>query len=175
MAKIYNTFTNVATGDPLPATTFNNLLTNVANYRVPPVVITSGINTSQSIANTTDTYLQWTGTPGVDTDSFWSSGANTRFTCNTAGIYQVNAAFQINSNAVSVLYINITLNGGTVVATGVGNTAAPSQNGVARVAVSGIANVTAGQYFEVAVLQTSGASRNPYVGHFSAAWLGQAS
>jgi len=173
MAKTYNTIGLVSAGDPLTETIWNEQATNVNNYRVPPMVISSGVNTSQSVTNTTDIILQWTTAPTTDTDGFWSSGANTRFTCTTAGIYQVNAGWEVNSNALTGMYMGILRNGSGIIRTGTGSPV--SQNNVSRLALSCMVSVTAGQYLEVVVWQSSSASRVPFAAHFSAAWLGQAS
>lgn len=145
----------------------------VDNYRVPPMVISQGVNTSQSVNNVTDAILQWTTAPTTDTNAFWATGANTRFTCGASGIYQVNAGWQVNSNALTGMYIGILRNGSGIITNGTGSPV--SQNGVSRIAVSCMVSVTAGQYLEVVVWQNSGAGRTPYAAHFSAAWLGQVS
>lgn len=92
MPKTYNTFTNVSTGDVLTATNFNNVLTNIANYRVPPMALVRRASASNQSLTTSPTTLAWNNTTAaIDTDTMWSSGANTQLTIGTTGVYVVTA------------------------------------------------------------------------------------
>lgn len=81
MAKTYNTFTNVATGDVYTAAAHNNILTNLGNYRVPPAV---RVKITANKTLTSDAAISWDA-EDYDTDDMWTSGGT--ITINTAGIY----------------------------------------------------------------------------------------
>lgn len=103
MAKTYNTFTNVSTGDVLTATNFNNVLTNIGNYRVPPAC---EVYRSSTTSYTADAAITWQAS-NHDTESpsdpMWSSGTNPdRITIRTSGLYLVTFKGQITCTATLV-------------------------------------------------------------------------
>jgi hypothetical protein len=69
MPKTYNTFTNVSTGDVLTATNFNNVLTNVNNYRKPPLLRVRRA-ADQSIAGNVSGAVRF-DTKDIDIDDDW--------------------------------------------------------------------------------------------------------
>lgn len=89
MPKTYNTFTNVSTGDVLTATNFNNVLTNIAGYRVPPMCRLTR-TTAQTIATGGTAKTVEFGTSSFDTDSMGTTGASAKIVTPTAGVYQVS-------------------------------------------------------------------------------------
>jgi hypothetical protein len=179
MAKTYNTFTNVSTGDVLTATNFNNIVTNVNNYRVPPMCLITRTAT-QSINNTTDTLIAFTagatfdtGTTDSPSDPMFSSGTNTTITIRTAGIYLVS--FQVNwaGNNAGVRYANVRLGGVA--------TSAPAQEvhagGTANHALNGTIpiSLSVGNALTLNVFQSSGGALNVNSAQLSAIWVGQSS
>lgn len=114
MAKTYNTFTNVSTGDVLSATTFNNVLTNIANYRVPP---SCEVRLSGNVSPyTTGAAISWAATEH-DTDSMWSAGDPTKITTSTIGLYHVyfsGRTIQASGTNLTIGAPVIKLNGSTV-------------------------------------------------------------
>jgi hypothetical protein len=97
--KTYNTFTNVSTGDVLTATNFNNVLTNVGNYRVPPSCHV--YRTSDLTGYTSGTAITWQA-EAHDTDDMWSSGTN--ITIQTAGIYLCVFKVQTAASGTAMTY-----------------------------------------------------------------------
>lgn len=102
MAKTYNTFTNVATGDVYTASQHNAILTNLGNYRVPPMC---SVYFGTASTYTQDTDISWTAQDFTNTDGMWTSGAN--ITVQTAGLYLVTftgrATSTISAGARAVL------------------------------------------------------------------------
>lgn len=179
MPKTYNTFTNVSTGDPLPATTFNNLLTNVANYRVPPMCVLQN-STAQTIALTTQTALTYPlAAEIVDTDDMHNTSSNTsRITINTAGIYIITCAATwagANPDGSRILMV-LTKNGSEISTEGsridTGNYGA---NTAIAVSLSITVNAAVADYFEWTAYHTGSVNRNVNASHFAATWQGQAS
>ena len=182
MAKTYNTIPSVATGDLLTATAWNNQATNVNNYRVPPAVRVTRSTSNQSI--TLPSYVQWNNAAAsFDTDGMWSSGANTRLTINTAGLYLVTWNYFIGwtGNTATVEgAISRTTSGGSE--TDEGYLYVYQATGVFQYQMIGVisvlCNASVGDYFRARVVNAGATS--PYVGFgnvssFSATWLGQAS
>jgi hypothetical protein len=129
-----------------------------------PKFVRASSPTAQSIPNDTLTSVIWqsgsitsTGVSGV-----WAAGNPTRFTVPSGFAYvrlSANAAF--STNATGHRQLRITKNGATtydgVPAT---NTSAlPSSSTIINIS-TGLIDVVAGDYFEVAVVQTSGGALN---------------
>ena len=110
MAKTYNTLGTVAPGDVLRANSgtaaYNGVITNVNNYRVPPLCVVYK-TASQNIANNTGVILTWDA-EYLDTDAMWSSGAT--MTTSTAGVYLVSASIQWATNTAGIRRLNIQKN-----------------------------------------------------------------
>lgn len=114
MAKTYNTFTNVSTGDVLTATNFNNVLTNIAGYRVPPscqVRRTSDLTSYTQTAKIAFQSAAWdTESPS---DPMWAAGDATKITIQTTGLYLVSFTGQLTATATMsvispIIYVNNT-------------------------------------------------------------------
>jgi hypothetical protein len=141
MPKTYNTFTNVSTGDVLTATNFNNVLTNVNNYRVPPSVKVTK-NANQNVSGVTT--VTW-NTQDHDTDDMWTSGGT--LTAQTAGMYLWSAYVRVTAaTAPTSLFVN---------GPGGYRTSVPVSLDM-RLTVSGIWVATAGQTAGVDVEPTGG-------------------
>jgi hypothetical protein len=85
-------------GSVVTATTLNQLGTAVSFLLAPPKAVLQQVNSSpfgggQSIAATTATAIGWNNAIN-NSDSAWSSGNNTRFTCQTPGYYLFEAVWQ---------------------------------------------------------------------------------
>jgi len=166
MAKTYNTLGTVAPGDVLRANSgtasYNGLITNVNNYRVPAI---GTFTASQSAADATNQVV--TLTEVTDTDSMFTSG--TTVTINTAGIYLFTMS--VGWSGVDVradCWINHSVGGVIVRDTRYGT--------IERNAVSIAYPCSAAETVSVYVYQdnTLTASRTATVA-FSAIWQGQAS
>jgi len=139
----------------------------------PPMCITTGINTSQTLAHGSFTNLQFTGADTVDTDNIHNPASNSdQFVIATAGVYSVGGSLIINSTAVTALLLAITKNGSGQAEIGSGS---PLTASAARFSVSGITQCVAGDVIRLSVYQesTSSGSRVPFSGRMSLALLGK--
>jgi hypothetical protein len=181
MPKTYNTFTNVSTGDVLTATNFNNVLTNVGNYRVPPAcrVFRAAAGTHTSTGNfqaiTFDTQSLDTEEPS---DNMWVVGSATRITFKTAGVYQVGgiATFAFNTSGFRAAVIR--LNGTTDIARHDQGSAPAAAINVGLLPHT-LYSFAVNDYIELLAFQSSGGNLAYSVGtdqlNLYAAWAGQAS
>lgn len=174
MAKTYNTFTNVSTGDVLTATNFNNVLTNVGNYRVPPLCLLRK-NSGQALTDATDTALTWSSSEELyDTDSMHDTSTNTtRITPTTAGLYLFTAQDAVTATPTVYHILSIRLNGTTYIAY-------QRAGAIDFVQTSAVAYMNGTTDYVEMLVAISGTGRT--IAHtssvattFSAAWLGQVS
>lgn len=181
MAKTYNTFTNVSTGDVLTATNFNNVLTNVEGYRSPALVKLRRA-TTQSINNATDTFVTWP-VEDIDNDGCYTATSDT-VTIQTSGVYLVSASVYFAANNTGQRVLNIYKNPSSVsdfASVVAASWAQAVQTLGTMLSASAIVDVTALQTLKVGVYQSSGGALN--VGdtgftsatQFSIAWIGRGS
>jgi hypothetical protein len=180
MAKTYNTLGTVAPGDVLRANSgtaaYNGVITNVNNYRVPPMV--RAVRTSDA-AFTSGNAITFqsvsSGDTGFDTDGMWSAGEPTRITFQTAGVYRVTFGWFVTGTSLTTNQSYIRLGGTTLLA---GFEAAVASNGGHSGNVSVVFNFAASNFVEGVVTQTGTSlqQRSSTVRSFlSATWLGQSS
>ena len=199
MAKTYNSIPTVSTGDVYTATAHNNIVTNVNNYRVPPMC------KAYSTANTTLTNAQWTKIPVAsklfDTDTMHDSG-NGRLVIKTAGVYVFAGNAVVDSNdtgtpfRIFALMKNATVSGGNFTAGVPISMSSYGMNEFLRMEIHGIDHLAVNDYIEMYMYWQSGTNRatgtaptltisgervtsststtHPYIS-LSAAWLGQVS
>jgi hypothetical protein len=175
VAYTYNSIPSVATGDVYTAAAHNNIVTNVNNYRVPPMCFTTGVNTSQTLTHAATTSIQFTGADTVDTDDIHNPSSNSdRFTVTTAGLYVATGYLQINTTGITAGLVSLNVNGTVRYENG---TSSPLSASAMRMSVSGIMNLAENDIVRFNVYQESSGSvnRNPALGTFGIAWLGQAS
>lgn len=100
MAKTYTTIGTFTAGQTLTAASMNEIGDTLDNHTVPPMVQVrrNGDLTSYGGAD-----IAWNNTTALyDTDTMWSSGANTRLTLNgTTGIYRVTLALYMTWSGTS--------------------------------------------------------------------------
>ena len=93
-----------------------------------------------------------------DTDTIHDTSTNTgRLTCKTAGIYHIYASVAFASNATGYRYINIRLNGSTMIAT-LGHTEVAASN--ENMSISTEYSLAVNDYVELVVYQNSGGALN---------------
>jgi hypothetical protein len=112
---------------------------------------------AQSIANNTDTVLNWE-LEDWDTDAFHDNATNnSRLTIPSgkSGYYQINTFFVWANNATGVREIILNKNGTTIYFTSL-----PASNSQGYAQASFIVSATAGDYFTVSVYQSSGGALN---------------
>lgn len=187
MAKTYNPLTSdVTAGSVLTATAYNQVLTNVRNYRVPPMCRVRRSGTASAAitpSSSTTGFLEW-NTQDVDTeepDDMWVSGSSTRITVRTAGLYLVQTNFVLDFTGTSTIQQSAllhTTSGGTDT-----RIAAVyysySQASVLVHTMTATYSAAVGDYFRVRVETVNGGSsitlRADTTCTFSAMWLGQVS
>jgi hypothetical protein len=163
MPKTYNTIPTTTTGSVYTAAAHNNIVTNVNNYRVPPLVRVRK-NANQSVSGLT--ILSW-DVQDHDTDDMWASG--TTITAKTAGVYAWSAYFRVTGTAPTLVYVN-------------GPDAARNSiavSGDMRITFSGLWVAAANDTANVAFEPTGGSGMvidgTTTPAFFTATWLGQVS
>jgi hypothetical protein len=174
--KTYNTFTNVSTGDVLTATNFNNVLTNIGNYRVPPACAAYH-SAAQSIPNATATAVSL-NSEYYDTDGMHSTSTNTsRLTIATDGIYQITANILFDIGGTGMRDLAIYKNGATQYRGS--STLNITASFFTQLSTATTISLVAGDYVEAFVYHTQGTALNIRGDangvHFAATWLGQVS
>lgn len=177
MPKTYNTIPQVATGDLLTATAWNNQATNVNNYRVPPMCRVQ-LSGNQSIANSTTKDLSF-GTESVDTDGMFTATSSV-ITIQTAGIYLIAANVIFSPNAGGVRQVVITRNDvadatNNVIAGAFGAGSSTTNNSFS---LASAMSLSVNDTLRLNVFQNTGGALNVLAGDYtflSATWLGQVS
>lgn len=121
----------------------------------------------QSIPTSTSTALTW-DTKIVDRDGGWSSGANTRYTAQTAGIYMVAACVSYATNTTLAREVSFRVTtgsnnpGGSGVQTpfAAGDAAAASNHNTSRAVRFLTPYMYVNDYIEVMTFQSSGGALN---------------
>jgi len=173
MAKTYNTFTDVATGDVYTAAAHNDVLENVENYRLPPMCRVKQ-TTGQVVYDAANATLAFDA-EDFDTDGMHDNATdNSRITIKTAGVYLVIASVRYTAGVSDDTRISILNNGGNVGIDerGPNNTRSGQQ-------VMGYYDLAVSDYLEAQVYQNNSANTarttdTPYT-FLSAVWLGQVS
>ena len=163
--------TNVATGDVLTATRYNNEVVGNTGFLFKPPMCVLRNTAVVSIANTTPTDLLY-ASELVDTDTMHSTTTNTgRITINTAGVYSVTANILWGGTgaAGSRILMSIQKNGAELCRTDSGNYANTVNMGFC-LAVTTSCAVT--DYLTFQVYQSSGAPRNVDESGFAATFVG---
>lgn len=115
-----------------------------------------GRSTGLSLAHNTDTAVDF-DTADFDTDTFWTSGSNTRLTVPTGkgGLYVLTASCWFNANGTGIRQVRFRKNGTDIYGwQRIAGTAA----GAVIPTASAIVKVVAGDYFELMIYQDSGGS-----------------
>ena len=165
MAKTYTNLTAVATGDVLTATGYNLAQTTLNNHTIPPMCSIYN-NADIGIVTATSTVVTF-NTTNFDTETLTLGSGATAMHNNTTNTGQIVAqttgvylfVFNIiwNANATGTRYLDMYKNSSVIVASafspanGVGNTA---------MSLSQIVAMTAGDYMQFRVAQTSGVTLN---------------
>lgn len=173
MPKTYTAGGTVAAGDVATAAAWNVLTVNSNNMIVPPAV-RARRTTDQSITSGNLVQLTFDSTAEFDTDSMYSSGANTRITINTTGLYIVTARVGSPGGAASTgtLYMEILKNGASTSPISADERTGRSEgNNEQGLAV--ILSLVATDYLQVNIYQNIGTKN--YRGHLAATWIGRTS
>lgn len=105
MAKTFPTLTDVATGDVLTSTGYNNVQTYARNFRVPPACRV--VRTSNLTGYTSASAITWSSAV-FDTESpsdpMWAAGSPTVITIRTAGLYLVEFVAMLGASATTTEY-----------------------------------------------------------------------
>jgi hypothetical protein len=121
--------------------------------RVPTAKVTR--STNQTISNSTNTLISFSA-EAWDTDDLWTVGSPTRLTIQTGGYYALTAGTLWASDPTGRRLTEILLNGSTVLT----RSEDPPHSGTSGNAqiVATIASLSAGDYVELRVFQSSGGS-----------------
>jgi hypothetical protein len=181
MPKTYTAAGTVVAGEVYTAAAHNIIATDVNNFIVPPLCRVRRA-TTQSISNSTDTFVTFP-IEDIDTDGMFTATSDT-ITIQTAGVYQVSASILFAANNTGARIMNIYKNPTSVsdfAAVFASQWTNATQTYSTVMSASGIASFTAGQTLKIAVFQTSGGPLNigdtgfTSVTQLSAAWVGQTS
>jgi hypothetical protein len=113
---------------------------------------------TQSIPNGTDTALTF-DTETFDTDSMHSTVSNTsRLTCQTPGLYHITGGAEFSTNATGLRACVIKINGSTPIGFGTSVPGSSVSSALNRLTANMIYRLSAGDYVEFMVHQTSGAA-----------------
>lgn len=128
---------------------------------------------NQTIANNTATAVAWDAEDEDTHNGHSTSSNNTRYTCQVAGVYDLDAAIPWVADGTGIRQIDFRKNG-TDTDTGIRQPAISSFT--ASYCASGKVRLAVGDYVEVIVTQNSGASLAVNQGHakgplFSVAWV----
>ena len=181
MPKTYTAAGTVAAGDVYTAAAHNIIATDVNNFIVPPMCRVRRA-TTQSITNSTDTFVTFP-IEDIDTDGMFTATSDT-ITIQTEGVYQVSASILFAANNTGARIINIYKNPTSVsdfaaVLTSEWTNATQTYSTV--MSASGISSFTAGQTVKIGVFQTSGGALNigdtgfTSITQLSVVWVGRTS
>jgi plastocyanin len=180
MAKTYTAASTVSAGNVYTAAAHNIIVTDTNNLIVPATVrarLTGGK------ALTSGNAIPWDAisSPGWDTDSMWSSGASTRLTVTTPGVYLVSCNILTQVTVANSTSQTLTLryaNPGTQIFAEFTNPVTVAINGFPTMNVTTLINATtSGDYFEAVYSFTGGThtALNDNRNSFSAVWVGRTS
>lgn len=171
---------NVATGDVLTASKWNqDVVENTEFLFTPPMcVLSTTTNVTMATANIGYAIPFGAGTELADTDSMHDTATNnSRITITTAGVYVLtaNAGFQVSNFANSYRALFIRRDGSSVISQHLH--AQPSGLNY-YFSCSVIVNASAGTYYEAMVQHNDNVSRDTATSvqplGFSAVWVGKA-
>lgn len=158
MTVPYTTPPTAVAGQTLPAADFNTKIRDSLESTAKSPRATVRITTDQLIAHNIVTFVTWP-TLTEQSDTFWVSGSSSRLTvpAGLGGLYLLTAAPIWDINATGGRYAAIMKNG---VAVG-----SPANSGgfggwYVQQHVTAVVSAVPGDYFEVAVFQSSGAGLN---------------
>jgi hypothetical protein len=119
--------------------------------------------TTQNISNATNTAITF-DSESYDTNTYHSTATNTsRLTVPSTGYYRLDAEILFDANATGGRFLSIKKNNTTEIAYVEVGAATQATVGTS-VSISCQISATASDYFEVLAYQTSGGTRNTYVG-----------
>lgn len=177
MAKTYGTVATFTAGSVLTAAQLN-VASGAVNNLIVPAAARALLTGTQAL--TSATAISWdsiSASGAYDTDSMWSSGAKTRLTVTTPGIYVVVAGLldQITVANCTAAELNIRRNGITVATYRSATTIVINDFFETTVTWTGVLN--ASDYVEVQPVFTGGTHTllNDGRNSFSATWIGRTS
>ena len=146
------------TGEIVTAANLNADTSTLGNFLLAPPMSFVRQTSFQTLVNSTFPALQW-NVADVNSDSSWTIASNTRLTSNTAGWYEISAAWTLVATAttgrrITVIAVNGSqLNAGQHVTVGT----LASASGLLP---SHPVFLNAGDYAEIQAFQDSGSNQN---------------
>lgn len=178
MAKTYTAVPSVNTGDVYTAANYNTYTaTNISNLIVPPACRLVR-TTNQTITTGTDTIVSM-GSAEYDTDGMGTTGASSRITINTAGLYLITMEAKFASVAASFTrLIAVAKNAGLT--TRLVDVRFVQTTGWAHISGVTVAALTVGDYLTPYVYHDRGSSvditvDSGYAASLTATWIGRTS
>lgn len=133
----------------------------VQGYRLA-VVYASVITPSSLASSGTPSAVTWNAARR-NASALWSSGAKTKLTARSSGVYKVGAFLDWGANTTGERLLWLRLNGSTLFA---GNSTTPLADG-SPLSTEGLIDMQVGDYVEAIAAQTSGGGITP-TGFFTA-------
>jgi hypothetical protein len=181
MAKTYNTIPTTTTGSVYTAAAHNNIVTNVNNYRVPPMARVRRATSNFSVTAGSSGFFEW-NSETYDTDGMYDGASPQRLTVQTAGVYLVVMNFVLQwSGTATVRDVQLihTTSGGTETNIGGVFLDYTSTSVFLRASVAVNFDASVGDYFRGRLFTLTGGTSssllNDSTSNFSATWLGQVS
>jgi hypothetical protein len=150
------------------AANLSGIDTSLNSLWVPPTAKIAA--PAQPINNGTNTYIAYSSGAQWDTNTMFSSGANTRLTINVAGIYIISAHIKFVNGTSGFRYAAIDKNGtllNELVDINTNTTGDPWE-----ISVTNQFNFAVNDYIQIRVYHTQGTVLN-VSGNFAATWIGK--
>lgn len=151
------TFDTFNAGETVTAAKLNKNIRDAGTFLINPPSLRLNANVAQSQATSAWTTLTY-NVEDEDTDGMWTSGSN--ITCNTSGLYQVNASSTWAVNTTGSRLVRFAVNG-------VALNGRASSSGVATyetsVSLSKCVRLAVGDVFTVQTWHNVGSALNSYV------------
>ena len=175
MAKTYTAAGTVAAGDVYTAAAHNIIATDVNNFIVPPACRLIRA-TAQTIPNSADTIISMSSAE-YDTDSMATTGASSRITISTPGIYLITYEVKWATGATFGRVAFVGKNGSSL---RLADARVSPTTGVLYITSSAVASLIATDYLVPYVFQVSGGNfdvvtDSGYSCALTATWIGRTS
>ena len=175
MAKTFTNLTvaNATAGNAILASDHSAAFTTLNNHTVPPMATVYRAAALSQTSSSAYQAISWDAQEFTNTDSIWTSGAATRLTLSTAGIYLVvgQATFINSATGLRVLRVD---RSGSAYAYGC---LVPGNSVINYINVAAMVESDGSHYVELAAYQDTGGSLAYIVGaasmRFSAVFVGK--
>lgn len=147
------------TGEIVTAANLNADTSTLGNFLLAAPMTFVRQTSFQTLVNSTFPALQW-NVADVNSDSSWSIASNTRLTSNTAGWYDVSAAWTLVGTATAGRRITVLAVNGAQLNAGQVSIPAGGLASTSGIAPAHLVFLNSGDYLEIQAFQDSGANQN---------------